>query len=133
MNTISWKNQTAEAINLYNYITTLLAGPLTIVPLYFQGPIAGSEFLTYAANKLYLALEFEAGLGVIAAALQNILLYDNTNTANHTLCNSSIAWDSTAANMKYQGNSFAFRNYYFSRIVATSYSSLKFNGYRITN
>lgn len=130
MNTIDWKNATPEQINLWKRCSALI-GWNTIIPIFYQGVIAASEFTVYNAAKLYIALEITA-LDVSTPILGYIELYNIANAINGHIGNSSIYWDVTAAAAKYANSSVTEKNIYFSRIVAAAYTNMKFNGYRLT-
>lgn len=130
MKTIDWKNATPEQINLWKKVEPLLVLGL-ITPLYYQGPIAGSEFLTYDEEKLYLALEFDAcyntPTSVGGAGL--ILFHDEANVINFHLQNNHPVWDTAA--VEYCITNVSIKNIYFSRIETINFDYMKFNGYKI--
>jgi hypothetical protein len=94
--------------------------------MFYCGVIAASEFLTYDAAKLYIALELEFGTVASNAAQTLISLYDETNTLMISLSNDY----SYAVNI-FIGNNFAVKNYYFGRFGAANVTYVKFNGYRL--
>jgi len=106
---------------------------INVEPLSFIGVIAGTEFLTYAANKLYLGfnlcVRYSGGASVNQALMY---LYDETNSISQFLGSNSIVWDATAANVKFVGNPDPINNLYFSRVALVGYVVMTFNGYRIT-
>lgn len=106
----------------------------TVVPLYRQGMIAGSEFLTYT-KKLYFALEM--GISQLApqgtSATPCVTLYNESNVASFIMNNGSICYDSAGVEFDILPNTYFLHNVYFSRIVVTNtYSHLVFNGYKVT-
>jgi hypothetical protein len=104
-----------------------------VEPLYFSGVIAGTEFLVYAATKLYICLNMLAcypGVPLVNPAY--IITYDAVNATMLYLRENVTYWDTTAANVKYAPNDLVRKNLYFSRITAQSYERIIFNGYRIT-
>jgi hypothetical protein len=132
MNSFDWKNATPAQINLWNYVRTLLVGVQTITPIVFVGASAGSEFETYSAKKVYMALEFQSGQAAQATGVPYMTFYNMANAAILIGTNISQSWDATAVAMKYGGNTFKLTNFWFSRIVFATYGSLIFNGYKIT-
>ena len=54
MNTLGLNNASPEQQILISKILPLLVGVKTVTPLYYKGVIAGSEFVTYSAKKLYI-------------------------------------------------------------------------------
>jgi hypothetical protein len=130
MNTHDWINATPEQFNLWKLVNGLIAWT-TITPLYYQGAIAASEFLTYAAGKLYIALEFEAGAGSLDVANGNIVFYDMANSINFYSWNTAIVWNTTGAAVNYLVSNIVNKNIWFSRINKTNYTYMKFNGYRL--
>lgn len=101
--------------------------------LQYEGTIAGSEFLIYAATKLYICFNSIFGYNNIAgAALGEIHFADENNAFILYSQNSSIAYEAIAAAIFANKNNMILKNYYFSRFVANVYNYMKFNGYRIT-
>lgn len=106
---------------------------VNVEPLYFIGASAGSEFLTYAATKLYLCFNLIfTGAGSGLAAAGNYTLYDSANAVTVAINNNYPYWDATAAQVRYNALSKEVNNVYFSRLTLVNYSQLIFNGYRIT-
>ena len=126
-------NMNVEQQALLNHLraTFTITG---VVPLYYQGAIAGSEFLTYAATKLYLAieLEFVYSAALAVAALSYVRLYNAADAAFYFYQNSVLGWDATAAAFKYVPLQIDDHTVYFSRITNQTFDYIKFNGYRIT-
>jgi hypothetical protein len=104
-----------------------------VEPLFFQGLIAGTEFLTYAATKLYICLSINFGYTVTVTAAGNNVVYYNEANANFHYANKNAAfWDAGAAAQRFLAMSYTDYNLYFSRFIVTVYTSILFNGYRIT-
>jgi len=100
--------------------------------LFYQGVIAGSEFLTYNALKLYVAINVEFGTdAALGTALNNhVALYDDGNVLFFTMRNIALVGD-VADNFTFPNN-VASKDLYFSRIVVTGYEFMRFDGYRVT-
>jgi hypothetical protein len=100
--------------------------------LFYQGLIAGSEFVTYNALKLYVAINVEFGTdAALGTALNNhVALYDDGNVLFFTLRNIALVGDVTD-NFTFPNNVYS-QDLYFSRIVVTGYEFMRFDGYRIT-
>ena len=131
MRTVLWKNATPEQINFWNLCNGLLAGWNTITPLFYQGAIAGSEFLTYNVAKLYIALELDVSTGTAIGVNEcHVNLHNMADAAIIRFKNNSIAL--TAADVaNFAGNTLFLKNVYFSRIDVFTYDSMRFNGYRL--
>ena len=100
-----------------------------VEPLHAELIIAGSEFLTYNAAKLYLCYSVEFGLNVSTANEGHIAIYNEANANNGHYYNlSGIA---AAINIIFC-NKFELKNIWFSRIVSFEYAYMIFKGYRIT-
>jgi hypothetical protein len=130
-------NITTEQLNLFRWFyqtfDNRMAANRTIVnvePLYFQGASAGTEFLTYAATKLYLCMEIQSTIYTLLASSNIITLYNEANAVFYISTNLMPYWDTTAAIVKMANNDTTLKNKYFSRLTAGTYIS--FNGYRIT-
>jgi hypothetical protein len=124
--------QSDEQIILWNHVQNLI--PYTrITPLFYSGAIAGSEFETYAATKLYIALEIEfTGYGTYydpAGNIPAVTFYDENDL--EAKCHSNV---SLAYGVAYSvwPNDIILKNQYFGRVEAgTGLSFMKFNGYRL--
>lgn len=130
MKTISWRNATPAQINAWNIVRALIAWT-TITPICIDVLIAGSEFLTYNAGKLYLALDFNVGYPTTVAADGFLYTYDQANAIMGCYNNVNNYWDVTAVLRKATLNSMVLNNIWFSRIVSGNYTYLHFNGYRL--
>ena len=106
---------------------------VNVEPLFFDNLIAGSEFETYAATKMYIALSLyiNDSFGATTTTAQ-IFFYDFTNTVNMSSFNAAPVWDTTAALMKYIQLLTSYNNIYFARFTVTLYRYMRFIGYRIT-
>lgn len=127
MNTFDWRNASPEQFNFWKLASAKLAYT-TITPMFFEGAIAGSEFLTYDAAKLYIALEIQFGPAAIDATSNNVSFYDEANVLCYAFANNTILYN--AANY-FNGNSGLIKNIYFGRIITTDINYLIFNGYRL--
>jgi hypothetical protein len=105
-----------------------LIGWHTITRLFYMGVSAGSEFLTYDANKLYIAFDISSAMYTLTTAANVIELYNEANALSYKASNISVGWDGVA--VKYSNNEVLIRNVYFSRLTAGSY--IRFNGYKLT-
>jgi hypothetical protein len=130
MNSIDWKNATPEQINLYKKVASLLVGVQTWTPLYYQGVSAATEFLTYDAKKLYLALDISSHVYTLNIAINILVLYNEANAISLQGTNLAPVWDTAAVLMKSANNDVLERNVYFSRLTAATY--IRFNGYKVT-
>jgi len=129
---IYFKNSSEKFKNLWNFANQLIAWT-TITPIFYTGAIAGSEFLTYNAGKLYIALELEfqplgsANVGASYITLHGIgdvvMVYPSFDT---------IAYNTTTLAINFKGVELCLYNYYFTRIASSLYTGMKFNGFRLT-
>jgi hypothetical protein len=105
---------------------------LNVEPLYYDGLIAGSEFETYAATKMYISLQFAGGIlaaNISGAVTAYISFYDEANAISFSLNNLANAFNVASI---YVVNNVFNRNDDFSRIVTAGYTYMKFLGYRVT-
>ena len=104
---------------------------VNVEPIFYQGAIAGTEFLVFNAAKLYICLNFKASRDGTAIATAGIItFYDQANAAN--FITSNISYGYNAAADRYTHNIINLNNIFFSRIVQADYTNMIFNGYRIT-
>jgi len=104
---------------------------INVEPLYYNGVIAGTEFLTYAATKLYLTLSlvFPGGVGALFGYIQT---YNEANAASHVYTNSTLTYNTTTPILVYINNILKISNIYFSRFTNANHTYMTFIGYRIT-
>jgi hypothetical protein len=128
-----WRNATPEQNNLWRIARALIAWN-TCTPIYYEGAIAGSEFVTYNAAKLYICLDLVVNVNFSAATVNAgaLVTYDIANAAKSQEYLNFPVWNTTAAALYYNVPSFRLVNIYFSRITVTTYVFMKFNGYRLT-
>jgi len=104
-----------------------------VEPVCYQGASAGSEFLTYAATKMYIAFKLGFGyLTTIGAAGCIATLYNEANVAFYYCQNNDVLYDTGAGGARYSGNTYVEYDTYFSRVALTTYTQLMFIGYRFT-
>lgn len=123
-----------EQITLMEYIETTFS-PSAMVPLVFAGNIAGSEFLTYAATKLYLCFKITLfkPVGVVPVAnLPVVSFHDETNTSVSNFQNNQVFHNVTAGADYGWTPHTEIKNLYFSRFLYTVYTQMFFIGYRLT-
>ena len=133
MITEDWKNATPEKVNAWKKFIALLPGVQTITPIYYVGAIAGTEFLTYSTKKLYFAMDLEITQGLAALVDPGYSrFYDETNTISFYGSEVISVWNATAAAFYYITNPYKSKDIYFSRFFYSLYSTIKFNGYRLT-
>jgi hypothetical protein len=131
MNTLSLNLATPEQKIAIDMALSLLAGVQTITPLFYQGVIAGSEFLTYDAKKLYACLYACVSGGPTNASSRFLNVYDETNTLSSSFTNSVSSGQ--AGPSFTQPNDIKVKALYFSRILSTNgYVYIHFIGYKIT-
>ena len=107
---------------------------LNVEPLFYQGVIAGTEFLVYSTTKLYLSLntEFAGQLYNVYSGSGEMQLYNENNVASFRSDNYLMQYVNAGLELATYNNSVLLNSYY-SRIdpgVLVTY--IKFNGYRIT-
>lgn len=107
---------------------------VNVEPLYYSGAIAGTEFLVYAATKLYICYSLIFGdIGAGNANSSRINLYNEVDVISMQLNNSNFLLNAGTGFYNYQPVYIKANNVYFSRFVAvTLYDHVIFNGYRIT-
>lgn len=105
----------------------------TIEPLSYQGVIVASEFETYDAKKLYLALKVVfPGRDVTFVSKPSVVLYDKNNAVNLRFAEGGIAYNGLTTVLNYTCNQILNYNILFSRLVADNYIHMVFEGYKIT-
>jgi hypothetical protein len=137
MNILTLKNNhsvtvnSAEEIAVINYACNLINWNF-IIPLYYQGALAGSEFLTYNAGKIYICTNVIFGhLAGVTATTAYAAFYDEANVNNFAVQDNGVLWDGAAP--RYQLQSLTFKNLFFSRITTTAaITQMRFIGYRLT-
>lgn len=133
MNSSDWKNATVEQKILWNHAKTKIAYT-TITPIFYQGGVAGSEFVNFFASKLYIALEvvLSNDTAVGAGVPCGVYLYNELDALASYNFNLSTYWDPTVtAVQKNVSNQLEIKNTYFSRLFVNNYAYIKFIGYRL--
>ena len=125
------KAASPEQLILWQQLRLITGQNAAIRQLYYQGPIAGSEFLTYLNTKLYVCLKLFSTYDVFYTGGGNITLYDQSNAANCKITNQAPFWNITAATTGAAFNAIDIKDFYFSRITNSLYSHMIFIGYRI--
>lgn len=127
------KSATPEQKILWNYLFLLCGERMSIAQLFYQGPSAGTDFLTYRARRLFFALELQAGQTSGGGQLNSplITLYDQTNVISLYIPSATGYWNGTTAALNYLPVAIETHNVYFSRILLSVYTYVKFVGYRI--
>ena len=122
----------SSARHLLSYLKATFA-PSGYAPIYYQGAVAGSEFLTFAGTKLYMALEFSAGGSTASsAAAFSTTLYDSLNAISMYINANSGLFDTVAAANEFAPMYVQAHNFYFSRLTCSVYTHIIFKGYRLT-
>lgn len=119
---------------VYNYLKSTFDID-TIVPLFFQGIIAGCEFLTYDAKKLYFCLNLGCSMapGPVIVSQCNIQFYDAAHAAFLSLRDSFVVYDTSLPAVRYPRPAGAeISNIYFSCFSVVYYTEVRFIGYKIT-
>lgn len=112
----------------------LLTGEIGAVQqLFYQGVMVGSQFGTYAAGTLYVALDLLVSCSSTpwSAANKTVTFYDENNALNTIFKNCGVIWDATAAAAATGANDYQIYNIYFSRITGVSYNYIRFIGFKI--
>lgn len=124
---------TPEQRILWNYIFLRFGEKIALQQVFYYGNLAGSEFLIYSANKLYIALQLSLTftLGAANATASYVSFFNELNVLATGGNAVQPAWDTTAAAYKYGNNDYNSKNEVFARILATNYSQIKFIGYRL--
>ena len=106
--------------------------PAVITPVYLENVYAGSEITVYAANKIYLVMEFWAFQNAPAASTRYITLYNELNAVKSYYHSQMLYWNATAAAPYYEVVPFKYENFWFSRVVSTAIDHFKLIGFRLT-
>jgi len=105
---------------------------IDVNPLYYQGVIAGTEFLVYDATKLYICYELAASYSVSDCVLVSgiVFFYNEGNVISFSVSNNQPVYNPVVLNYIILPD--FIKNIYFSRVAFTNYNYVKFNGFRVT-
>jgi hypothetical protein len=104
-----------------------------VEPLYYMGLLAGTEFLTYAATKLYFGYSVQVNNATAHGETEGTLVFYNAaNAAFYNAKNQTAYWEVVGAKDEFCINPIDLKNVWFSRVTVAIYDSIIFNGYRIT-
>lgn len=130
------KSATPETKLLWQQIRLLTGENSAVQQYHYIGAIIGSEFMTYDANRFYLALNLKFTYSRADSAITlggNIQLHDQNNALSFSCSNNSSLWDTTAAQIKYVPITSALNNIPFSCIGARyGYDEMQFIGFKFT-
>jgi hypothetical protein len=127
---LDWKNASPEQINLWKIASTKIAYT-TITPLYFFGANAGSEFLTYNAGKIYIALSLAFDdTSTLNDNSNMVTLYNEANSPRNDIYSNIPMYNAGVPKIQYMLNYVECHNVWFSRLLA-DYRYMQFNGYRL--
>mgnify|MGYP000994340913 CR=1 FL=1 len=102
-----------------------------IEPLFYTGAIAATEFVTYAATKLYICFDISATRSNSTGGTSpRITIYNENDIIVYYLTMAECY--RTASNYNMLQNFQTIKPFYFSRIATNQYQNFKFIGYRIT-
>lgn len=104
---------------------------INVEPFFYQGIIAGSEFLIYSINKMYIFLNIVTGRITLSSGV-SISFYDELNAYTFDFQNVSAYWDGTALAVKIINGGIDINNIISSRIAVVSLLGIQLIGYRIT-
>jgi len=99
MVTLDWRNARVESKIVWDYLVATF-NPDVIVPFVYSGVSAAHELLTYDAKKIYFGLSLSVS-GYTVTTAGNLYLYNAANAKKSAHTNLVMAWDATAAAMKY--------------------------------
>lgn len=107
---------------------------INVEPLCYIGASNGSEFIVYAATKMYICFSFAGRLVStnVQATATTFNFYNSADAVYYTGINELISYNTTTATMNFLMNNVIVDNIYFSRVLPLAPSYIKFIGYRIT-
>jgi hypothetical protein len=106
---------------------------INMIPLYYMGPIVGSEFETYDVNKMYLCLSAVYDSTEITSSAKSFVeLHDEDDVIRFRILNVANAYDGSG--LVSAGNTIHMWNKMFSRVTVSdpAYQNIKYIGYRAT-
>lgn len=105
---------------------------LNVEEFLFIGAIA-AEFLTYAATKMYLCLNFYIASNTSELTTRPyVTFYDYSNLTALIVGNSESHYDTAGTTTHFAPNYINLKNFYFSRLTTSNYGYMIFNGFRVT-
>lgn len=103
-----------------------------VIPMYSQRTVVGSEFLTYAATKLYICLSLSAYYYFDATTTTHMQYYNENNVQMGILSKYTGYWRNLAVTAhRYIENNYTWKNFYFSRLLPNNATFIRFIGYKI--
>lgn len=126
------KAATPEQRILWNQIFLRFGERATISQYIHFGLVSAAPFSAYTARRVFVAYQaIMSGIGLATATPYSGALYDENNAVNGSFSSNEMAWDATAAAIRYNGIEVELKNIYFSRIVPGAYSYIRFIGYMV--
>lgn len=130
------KTDSTEFRELLRYVVGDVYSGMTLgsaIPFFYQGVIAGSEFLTYSANKCYVVRSFRAGVATyVSSYLCYFNLFDKLDNLFLVLNNANAIYNASIPSVQVWGVSLLFENFWFSRIQSGGGNShFALSGYKL--
>jgi len=119
---------------LWQQVRLICGENCAIRQLVYIGSIAGSEFVTFLSNKMYVAYSIELGTNS-GPTLSPLSPYFNAPVTDALsffyATNTTAVYNSATGQYFYYGLNYKTENIYFGRITNSGYNVMKFLGYRI--
>lgn len=119
---------------LWQQIRLITGENAAVQQMYFLGALAGTPFLTYVARTLYIAYELAIGGNVYSSSSTYTRLYNENNILVFTMPEGQNTYWNTTTTAPVRDNltiKSEINNVYFSRLVVSAHTDLKFIGYKI--
>lgn len=120
---------------LINYVRTLVGANPTYAFINFMGAVAGSEFLTYNAKKLYIAFELTAAGSLYTNSSAYVRLQDQANVQSLNVgVGQNTYWNTTTPGPVRDNltEKVELKNVMFSRVIFSAHTEIKFIGIKVT-
>jgi hypothetical protein len=132
MNTNYWQNATPQQNILWHTVKALFGANYTVTELQADGSLVGTEFYTYNAKKIYVALSMQLHYYTYLPGNSGwITFYDQANVEKMRATNESLCYDPTYPSVLYMLNPLHLENFWFTRCIS-AYQDYIFVGYRVT-
>lgn len=119
---------------LWQQIRLITGENAAVQQMYFLGAVAGTPFLTYVARTLYIAYELTAGGAIYTSSAAYIRLHNENNVASLNISVGQNTYWNTTTTVPVRDNlttQIDIQNVYFSRLIFSAHTELKFIGYKI--
>lgn len=125
------KNGSPEQLILWSELLSKFGERISVRPLFYAGPIAGTEFLSGDPRKIFLAFDIKfshSGVSIAFPPFSALFMDELANPLYFSISN-LIYWNGAAE--RFNSYSVVEKNVWFCNFAVDNFTYMVFNGFRI--